>query len=998
MRISNARGLILLFVAIFPFSGLTARSWDDLDEGEVEIYGREREEKLPLRLFFVQKEKWEGHESFHALWLYGYTDYPRYRSDRLLPLYYKLHSKIDNRYRFVSPVYFHERDGADNDRSLLWLFYWGADEVRQRDYSLLLPFYYRRRLATEKESLFLSPLYARQSYATGNDSTLAWLVYWGHDAADKSSHSTVLPLYYHKRQGDEQRTLITLLFWYRTAGTGHNRYFTWGGPVLPLVMYDSAAGESDLILFYLFRHRRRADSTLSHFLPIYYYSRHGESSTASYLFPLIWVTDSPRRSSWFIFPLFYSADMQKGSTRISPVFISLVNDSENFKLLLPLYLNYRTKDYSLHVNATGLSLSEEELALSPAALEFSREKIVLDWNLGWFYNLFRISSRHTLRFAEKAPTELPAPEPAKPVVKPKANAKKTRAVPETEKPVTPPPPEARLVRKRERTRADSEDFFGWYMLFSATAYERADHYRHFRLLPLSWLTWNTQNDQGVQTVIPFYVHYRDADSRYLVVFPLYGAEQKTHNNCTSNKTAWLVIAYWNEYDCETKTAEQTVLWPVYNHYASPDSGGFRIFPLFWKKWRSAGEAEIQTHFSPLHYTRIHGETYRTVSWLFYRNRYEQSSNFGIWGLVHFARHDDDREATNYVFPIYHYREERQATEGTPAERSSLMTFAAIFWRYRADRDGSVDQGVHASPLYLWFGDRQRDYFYSWIFYRTSTPGSKSQGVPLLYHSKQRTDATYSNFYLIPFYRSEQRHGDERGDEYVTWLFPVYYAHTSATETKRFTGIYYYERSTGHSVDLLPLVAGTRTEKEHSLFSWHALLWTLWYEGRQDSTQFRVAYGILHNYERDLETFSWHLALATGYKRTDAQGYLRHHVLPLWWYSTTAGATALHLPFLLATFQASADGNQLFRAVLLGLLYYQNTDYAAYDQTLGVALGALYYHNKYPERRFDSYGSLYGLLWHYETEDNYKRLALLTFVYIRTETENGVRHRLFGIPL
>ncbi|MFO1471479.1 MAG: hypothetical protein U1F27_10610 [Turneriella sp.] len=34
------------------------RPWRDLDEGEHEIYGREREEKLPIRMFFVQQEKW----------------------------------------------------------------------------------------------------------------------------------------------------------------------------------------------------------------------------------------------------------------------------------------------------------------------------------------------------------------------------------------------------------------------------------------------------------------------------------------------------------------------------------------------------------------------------------------------------------------------------------------------------------------------------------------------------------------------------------------------------------------------------------------------------------------------------------------------------------------------------------------------------------------------------------------------------------------------------
>jgi hypothetical protein len=1008
MKILCLKAPLMLALALYGVvAPIAARSWDDLDEGETEIYGREREEKLPLRLFFVQKEKWEGHEALHILWLYGYTDYPRYRSDRLLPFYYRLQSKTDNRYRFVSPVYFHERDGADNDRSLLWLYYWGADTDRQRDYSLLLPLYYRATRAAERRSLFVSPLYARETYASGSDSTIAWLIYWGEDSSLSSSHSTVLPLYFHRKEADISRTLVTPLFWYTRTGTAEMRRMSWGAPLLPLAMYDTSANETDLILLYLFRHRSRADATLSYLLPLYYYSRRGENSTASYLFPLIWVSDSPDRSSWFIFPLFYSADMQKGSTRISPVYISLAEDTNTFKLLFPLYFNYRTKDYSLHVNATGLSLSEEELALSPASLELSREKIVLDSNFGWFYNLFRISSRHTLRFGD-APQPPPLPQteaaaaPAKAKAPSKAKvAKKPAAVAEA-KEVQGEPQTARIARRRERTRADSENFFGWYMLFGATAYERADHYRHFRLLPLSWLTWNTQNDQGVQTIIPFYVHYRDESTRYLVLFPVYGAEQTFHVNCTGNKTAWLIIGYWNEYDCETQTTEQTVLWPVYNRYFSPTSGGFRIFPVFWKKWRSTPEGETQVHFSPLHYTTVNQETFKTVSWLFYRSRFESGGDFGIWGLAHFARRDDDLEATNYIFPVYHSRQSTAETadggENRITRRSTLMTVAALFWRYHAERAGEHEESLHASPLYFWYGDRSRGYFYSWLFYRVATPGATTQGVPLIYHSKTRSDATYSNFYLIPFYRSQQAHTDARGNEYVTWLFPLYYAHTSAIETKRFIGYYYYERSETQSSDHIPLIAGVNVDRSADQVTWHTLLWTIWYQGGKDAKSFRLGYGLVHSYEKDLESFSWHIALATGYKRNDAQGYLRHHLLPLWWYSNRSGETNLHLPFLLATFQSSADGNRVFRAILLGVLYYQNSDYAAYDQTLGVAMGTLYYHNKYTERRFDSYGSVYGLLWHYETEDNYKRLSLLTFIYIRTETEKGVRHRLLGIPL
>ncbi len=957
MRMYYFKAFVLAAALLFAIPQPQARSWDDLDEGEVEIYGREREEKLPLRLFFVQKEQWQDHESFHALWLYGYTDYPRYRSDRLLPFYYRLQSKVDNRYRFISPVFFHQRDGADNDRSLLWLYYWGEDQQKQTNYSWLLPLYYDSNRRAEQQSLFVSLPYARDDYRTGRDSTLLWLIYWGSDDTLASKYATALPLFYHRVQTESERTIITPLFWYRRSSVAEARYLSWGAPIVPLMMYDTSGNESDLILFYLFRHRRRADSTLSHLLPLYYYSGRGEYSTASYLFPLIWVNDSPERSSWFIFPLFYSAEMSKGSTKISPVYVSLTDEASNFRLLFPLYLNYRTRDYSLHVNAAGISLSEEELALAPASLEFSREKIVLDWNLGWFYNLLRISSRHTLRFGE-TPVEAPDPVP------------------------NPAGATAKVGRKRERTRADSESFFGWYMLFGATAYERADHYRHFRLLPLSWLTWSAKSDEGLQTVVPVYVRYKDEDSYYLVVFPFYGGEQTYQKDCTGSKTAWLIIGYWDEFECESQTSEQTVVWPVYNHYRSPTEGGFRIFPLFWKKWNSTPDGERQVHFSPLHYTRVSGETFSTVSWLFYRNRSPREQSFGAWGLFHIARSESGTASTTYILPVYYHRNIYNPGGAEAKERntSTVFTFAALFWRMETTRDSETLTRTHISPLYLWYRQGKHDYFYSWLWYRTATHSANTQGIPLLYHQKSRHDNTYTNFYLFPYYASHEVYGNSGGGEHVTWVFPVFF----------------HKWRAGYSSLLLPLIGGRTIDTTAEAYSWHAVVWTLAYDRRQTAVSFNLLYGLLHSYEYDTEFFSWHLALAVGFKRQNT--YLRHHLLPLWWYSRQTNDTTLYLTFLLAKFQNEDDGNRIFRALLLGILYYQNSDYNAYEQTLGVALGTIYYHNKYPERHFDSYGSLYGLLWHYETEDNYRRLALLTFLYIRTETEKGVKHRLLGIPL
>ena len=1504
----------ILFAGLVLCSAVDARSWRDLDEGEHEIYGREREEKLPIRMFFVQQEKWEGHEAFHAFWLYAYTDYPRYRSSRFLPFYYSLSSKSDNRYLLLSPVYYRELDGKESDQSLLWLYYWGSDEARAQSYSLLFPFYYNRlkdaderllvsplflyasdrenRKSTENDvtlgipllplilwksgelkrdltllyllrhrsdreatlsyalplyyydsakdgskgfflsplymngftpksydtavlwlyyrgehaetgkyyhgllpfyfssqladrerflitplfaysnthraasaeakesnstfflsplyasetldgesssallwlfysghdtgaqksynglfpvyyysqrgetdrffisplfwyskeatlaqdpatpvdskSLFISPVYMHNTSATESDSALLWLYYWG-SGADKSSYRLLLPLYYDSQKGRGIRFLLTPLFWYsrKTDAGSRQTASSWGVPAIPIFYWSSSATESEFNFAYIVRHKREPNSLLSYALPFYYYSREGNESLASYLVPFVWVSSKADSSTWLILPFFYSAQAKNSALKISPVYFALSDENSNFGLFIPLYLNYHTKDYSFHINLTGISLSEEKLNYLPVSAEVSREKILVDWDLGWFYNLFRVSSRDTLRFEQSAApvAAVPAAEVKadKPPV-PKRTGKKGKRAP-VEKPadkVIDPPvaeknkqPTARIIHKRERSRADSDNFFGLYFLFGATAYERADHYRHFRFLPLSWLTWNANSDQGVQTVIPFYVKYQDEDSRYLVFFPFYGVQQKFYYakpekgvpapgapvpTCTGEISTWLLIAYWNEFDCDLQMSEQTVLWPVFNRYRASEHGGFRIFPVFWSKWQRKNGHETAMHFSPLHFTRIEGENFSTTSWLFYRRRTEADHSWGIWGLVHLDRRHDGRDATTYILPFYYHSveyppvENAQKTVVSPQRDESLFTFAALFWRYR-DRYGEDDFTGHFSPLYIYLGDKNRhSYFLSWIFYRTESASATSVGVPVIFHRRVRKDDSYANLFLIPFYHSREKRGEvaneyvtwllplfyhrtsadsgtfllpffyrysqrvsiraaadnvnalaapeaedfetghispfylynsygksstlyswifyrsasefetsygipllfhrrsrtdgsysnfyiplfyrsreniaENGDETVTWLLPLFYTRNSrdvnvlvlplfyrwsvqytepptdkggqgqsyltvkhvspfyfyyasngysdfyswifyryasqhhttfgvplllhrksladdtysnfyllpfywsrenlATEaggaetvtllfplwyqrsnslnTVRLVAGYYHESAPQYRKDVFPLIVGRTNDEAAGIFSWHALLYSFWYERTKQSSEFRLLYGLGFNYADEAQVFSWHFALITGYKHYLDTGKIRHHLLPLWWHTHQGDDSDLYLPFLLATFQNHDHGNQVFRAVALGLLYYQNTNLKTYEQTLAIALGSLYYHSKYPERRFDSYGSLYGLLWHYETEDNYKRFSLLTFIYTRTETEKGTRHRLLGIPL
>ncbi|GAB4422088.1 MAG: hypothetical protein OHK0011_00490 [Turneriella sp.] len=931
--------LLLIFLHVGLVNPITARSWDDLDEGETEIYGREREEKLPLRLFFVQREKWQDHDALHILWLYGYKDYPRYRSRRILPFYYKLESRFDNRRLIFTPVSLTETDGESKRSIWFWLFFRGEDRANKHSYSALFPFYYRESLAD------------------------ATSIYW-----------------------------LTPLFWYSRTKNTRGEGYSFGAPVIPLVMLNRETTYSDLTVFYIFRHRSGAER-LSYLLPLWYYHSRQHVYLISVLPPIAWYERSGDSSWLLLFPLWYSSHHPGGSSVASPLYLRSESADSRINAFIPLWFSYSRKNYHLHINAAGISLAEERFSALPFSASVSGNRLYADWDFGWFYSLFHLSSRSSIALAETAAEENKIPT---------ANAG--------------------ITERRRRNRADSESFFGLYALFGALAYERADHYRHFRLLPLSWLTWDSRSDTGVQTVIPFYVHYRDEESRYLVLAPLlvpfYASQETTQgqlpednqelpaisapavdaapaaSKCRSDKQAWLMVIYIREYDCSRDESEQTMLWPVFNRYASPRRGGFRIFPVLWSKWVQTTVGQEQRNFSPLHFWRSLNDNYRLLTWLFYYQRNETASSFGTWGIWHIGRAAQSK--TTYFFPVWLRTKEEAADAASSGYRESLLTVAGIWWRSSSKVGADPAQTVHASPLYLYFASESGADFYSWLYYQTNRPAVSRYGIPLLFNRTRRGDA-YRNFYLFPFYSSVERlSGGET--EYCSWLLPLWFSRSDENSAERFIAGYWYERRPGYALDNALLMAGRADDDASGRHSRHALLYTFRYEYTPTESRLNLLYGLLFSREQTEWEFSWHFALITGYRTTPDGIHRRHYLLPAYWYSVSDNERMLLLPALLSVFTTSNGGTRQFQAVLLGLLWYNNNHEAEYRQTEAIGAGTIWFHKRTPERRFDSYGSLYGLLWHYETETNYRRLAVLTFLYIRTETENGVRHRLLGIPL
>jgi len=204
--------VIVFFSIVCCYQYGLGRSWDDLHEGEHKIYGKEKEEKYPVKTLFFEKEDWENHYSLMILWFFKYTNYPRYKSLRFLPIYYGLNSKIDNRYNmFIFPL----------------LSYFETDGNRKKSY-------------------IICPLYYSSVSNDMSDRSLFFLIWWGKEQYNytKYSYQTILPIFYHKSETNPERGYskhfwINPLFvsWKETRNK--NKKHLWWAPIIPLTFHNT---------------------------------------------------------------------------------------------------------------------------------------------------------------------------------------------------------------------------------------------------------------------------------------------------------------------------------------------------------------------------------------------------------------------------------------------------------------------------------------------------------------------------------------------------------------------------------------------------------------------------------------------------------------------------------------------------------------------------------------------------------------------------------------
>ncbi|HMX58309.1 MAG TPA: hypothetical protein PKE49_17415, partial [Leptospiraceae bacterium] len=322
---SRSCALILFILSIFfaasRVEAVPHADWSDLEAPEAaRVYGSEKEEKYPTNLFFIEREAWEGHHSWHAFWFAGQKDYPTFSSTRFIPFYYHLWSKGDNRERtwIAPPFYFNQ---IDNDTSLtvtpLTLF----DDSESRYLHMYGWFYMRRKESDVTHTAVIPFVLTGNGPGTFYATVIPFFYYRSNESPEQKSSALFTPLYAHWSASGKENSFFSIspLHFYNRSESSTSTGF----PVIPMLMYRSVSGDtvhSNYLSIIDMETKENAGLRRLLVLPLFYH--YADDIT------------------WFI-PFYFKG---RDYSLIGPVWRSKSGEDETSLHVFPLFLSGGTKD------------------------------------------------------------------------------------------------------------------------------------------------------------------------------------------------------------------------------------------------------------------------------------------------------------------------------------------------------------------------------------------------------------------------------------------------------------------------------------------------------------------------------------------------------------------------------------------------------------------------------------------------------------------------------
>jgi len=327
------------------------------------------ESKLITPLFGRNRRAADRHSTW-ALWpLFRTARDGDATTTRLLPFYMGARDG-EERWDAVPPLFFHQRDAKS--KRLITLLFGGYRESEDHHSTWALPLFFHKRDGDKTK--LITPLFGRDRKGEDRHSTWAlWPLFRTARAGDTLT-SRLLPLFWHKRAGDESK-LVTPLFGYeRQAEDRHSTWALWPlfhtaragdtltSRLLPLFWHKRAGDESKLVtplfgyerqaedrhstwaLWPLFHTAQDGDTLTSRLLPLFWHKRAGDESKL--VTPLFGYDreGEDRYMAWALWPLLrWERDGETTKRQFLPFYASERNGDESMDAVLPLFFSERNR-------------------------------------------------------------------------------------------------------------------------------------------------------------------------------------------------------------------------------------------------------------------------------------------------------------------------------------------------------------------------------------------------------------------------------------------------------------------------------------------------------------------------------------------------------------------------------------------------------------------------------------------------------------------------------
>ncbi|HPS59433.1 MAG TPA: hypothetical protein PK514_15120 [Spirochaetota bacterium] len=937
----------------------------------------------------------------------------------LLPVFFRSSDKNYGTHTNIAWILDWESN-TDGSMKTFWLAPFVFHEFADYGYRFYFPFYMRPQCAEDQG--YSWSLFHFHDWSSSDDTVWSWLFY-KNTQNNGSWYYHFLPLFsaWHETGTETENQVITPLFSRRKVtdtATGENIYSNFFLPIIPLFFRSSGRTEgTHTNIAWLLDWESNTDSSMKTFwfaplvfhefkdfgyrvyLP-FYVRPSGCSEQDGISFSLFhyhrWSKTYDTLWAWLYYHNNEYIEPEAGKEEVSgdrtlseyyrhilPVYWSWQNPESSGSLVLPVYLNYRDSYTKLHINLTGVAVKTFTGPFKPDLMidiEKKDENWFLDTDISWLYDAASFSWRTPVTGRnndQPGNDELTGPD---------------------ERPVS--------IKKRTTSRDDSINYFGWDFLFGWMAYRHADTRYHWRVLPLAWFTYDEASADRLRMILPFYLSYYSEETKegYFMLAPFYASQSEGD----SYKRGFLVNLFWDEYNAEENYREKTILWPFINWHYSPDKYGFRFFPFYWYRNWKEGEDTISRSISLLHYSMSikdinGGYTYRRrINPLYYMH--ESSGETG-GSYTFFAP----------LLPLYYYGADTETGDNGLEMKDSLsISPLHIFSRHSVkNKTESADSSTLMIPVIPLFYRNSGGNYSHWNFLGlfdscTDTDYSRYFMLPFFYTS-QKGDLKYRNILgiidwetggasggssmFLPFY---MWHG---GDESRLTLPLLLSSFSSGKDwnTKFIAGTYWHSSPDYRHQNILMLYDHTWYKSDNREYDEYDYLFTLAeVDISPELWEMRMAWGALFEYSKNRNNDLYDFDALLWFAGADNErGGFHHRLMPVWYYqSYSQNDWFLVIPPLLSYF--SEDGSGKFDLALLGLLYYRNENRYDYEDRRHILLGILYDEVKSPERRYHAQGSLWGLLWNYETEEktNFTKFTILKGLYKYVEKDGEGEHTFF----